>query len=737
MIFRKKSLVVAIGLVIGGQAIAASAVNAAEQMVTEEIIVTARKQEESLMEIPVSVSVVDSQLIQDANLTSINDLVNTTPGLKFNSAFGRQADRPVVRGISAIQTNNELAGIFVDGIYVAGSLQTFDLDSVERVEVLKGPQSAVFGRRTFSGAINYVTSTPTPELSGKVKATLGSNGYQVLSGSVSDTVGMFGYRLNVRDYSYDGDFTNTLAGGPDVGGEESTSVNASFVFDFTEDTSLTFNIASSDNEDEHYAIQLQPASENNCTFGGTQYYCGEVSTDTPIEIGGYLPASDYGTDSKVNRANIRIDHDFGAVNISWTSAFNKSEETSVQDVTASGLQTVFRFPSAALPFPGFESANGWHITVDKEIEDSSHELWVSGDLGDNVDWRVGLYNYSEDQSKNTYNADGLINTRNGFVDTTVDNSAVMFGVDYDVASDVTLGLEMRYAEDELTTEIYDGSTVRKFDNTSDSATHRLSASWNVSDMTMVYGSWSTGVLPADFNTAAALPEQFRDIDEQELEQFEIGVKSDISDTVSVTAAIYMMEWKDQVRSEFYQPLAGSPVGYAANQGTSDINGVEADISWAATETLNLKAGFSYNDTEVNDFVSADPTDVAITGDGDLSGAQMPLSAEWDAYASAAHSVVIGDGFMLNSRLDISYQDSRYLRLVNLAETGSATLVNVGISLEKNGWRIGLWGKNLTDEDSAVSALRFVEADSFFFSGRAFIVTPRPGTEWGVTASYEF
>ncbi len=254
---------------------------------------------------------------------------------------------------------------------------------------------------------------------------------------------------------------------------------------------------------------------------------------------------------------------------------------------------------------------------------------------------------------------------------------------------------------------------------------------------MLYGSWSEGVLPGEFNTSSLLPENLRSLDEQRLAQFEIGVKADLSGSLRLTTAVYTLEWQDQLQSLFYiDPSLPSPIGYSDNQGTSDSNGVEADISWPATNGLALGLGFSYNHTEVNDFISTDATDIAITGDGDLSGNQMPLSPEWDAYASATYIAEFGEGFTLTSRVDVSYQDSRYVRVTNLAETGDATPVNLSLALERDSWRVAFWGKNVTDEDSAVSILRFLEADGFFFP-TAFQVTPRTGAEWGVTLSYDF
>lgn len=723
---KTKALAHQLALVLGTTVAAPVAtVHAQQSLILEEVVVTARKREESVMNIPVSVSVIGASTIESANLNDINDITAITPGLKYNSAFGRQADRPVVRGLSSIFTSTELAGFFVDGIYVAGSLQTFDLSSIERVEVLKGPQSAAFGRRTFSGAINYVTAGPTEDLSGKVELSVGQNGYQVLSGSISDTIGSFGYRLNARTSDYDGDFKNTKNNGPDVGGQSSNSINAQFRWAIGENTLLTLNALYSQVDDEHFAIQLHPSSENNCTFGSREYYCGVIPADTPISLGGILKNSDYGVESEDMRTSLRLDHDFGAIDFSWISAYNRYTKDVGTDQTFQGAEIAFSFDTF-----GFVPATDWHTIDDDEVDDWSHEVWLRGvAMDERFSWSTGAYYYDENSKEKNFTGDYQLDS---VIDGEVTNTALMGSVDYAFTDSFSMGLEMRYAEDEIT-QSEDGV---KYKDTWYSTTYRLSASWHMSDRTMFYGSWSTGVLPGSFNTDPRLPADLVSVDQQELEQFEIGVKSTITDRVSLTSAIYVMEWKDQVRSEFFDGTS-PPAGYQANQGSSDIKGLEMDLQWQAIDSLLLTAGFSYNDTEVNDFVSTDATDIAITGDGDVSGNQMPLSPKLAGHVSGTHSWAITNGLLLTSRIDASYQDSRYVRVVNEAETGSETLVNLNIALSGESWRFAVWGKNLTNEDSAVSALRYLEADSFFFGGRAFAVTPRTGREFGVTASYSF
>jgi outer membrane receptor protein involved in Fe transport len=141
-----------------------------------EILVTARKREENLQDVPLSITAVTAETIEEQGLRSIVDIANITPGLSYRPGFGRNSDRPVIRGQSNIQGQPNVA-FFIDGIFVTGSLTSFNLDNLERVEVIKGPQAALFGRATFAGAINYITRKPDNEFRGKASVTLVRTGY--------------------------------------------------------------------------------------------------------------------------------------------------------------------------------------------------------------------------------------------------------------------------------------------------------------------------------------------------------------------------------------------------------------------------------------------------------------------------------------------------------------------------------------------------------------------------------
>ncbi|MCG8440418.1 MAG: TonB-dependent receptor, partial [Caulobacterales bacterium] len=140
----------------------------------DRIVVTARKREEDLTDVPISLSAFSSTVIENRLIDNINEISDFTPGFQQQQAFGRNGDRPVIRGASNILVAEGKVGFFIDGIPLTGDVSALDLSNLARVEVIKGPQSAVFGRGTLSGAINFVTERPGDEHEYRVEGTIGN-----------------------------------------------------------------------------------------------------------------------------------------------------------------------------------------------------------------------------------------------------------------------------------------------------------------------------------------------------------------------------------------------------------------------------------------------------------------------------------------------------------------------------------------------------------------------------------
>lgn len=209
-----------------GQAIAAEATDvepadAAGGPVTslESIEVTARGVAEPLQQMPLPISAISEQTIDKKGLVDVRDIAALSPSFSFKSGYGRGFDRPVIRGMSNMQGEAN-ASFFIDGIYVEGDISSYGLENIQRVEVVRGPQSAAYGRRTFSGAVDFITRRPGSVPGTKLTLGAGNYGQEKLglfhSGGNED--GSFGYDLSFTKRGTDGIFYNQAAGRKDLGG---------------------------------------------------------------------------------------------------------------------------------------------------------------------------------------------------------------------------------------------------------------------------------------------------------------------------------------------------------------------------------------------------------------------------------------------------------------------------------------------------------------------------------------
>lgn len=196
----------------------------------EELVVTTRKREENLQELPIAVQVFSADQIERQGIRSLTDVAKLSPSVQFDTSFGPQDTRITIRGLSNTRGRSNVA-FLVDGIDVttenvisAGSGLLANrrlLNDVERIEVVKGPQSALFGRAAFSGAISYVTKEPGPELESKISLDMAQYGFAQLDAAVGGPVkgleDVLGLRLNGVYWTDDGYYQNSVSGA-DVGG---------------------------------------------------------------------------------------------------------------------------------------------------------------------------------------------------------------------------------------------------------------------------------------------------------------------------------------------------------------------------------------------------------------------------------------------------------------------------------------------------------------------------------------
>jgi len=210
----------------------------ADDGLVEEIVVHGRKREESVLEVPVSISVFNAAELAARGIDSQQDLFDATPSLTFDiNTDGRQGVNPGVRGVqsSLIATNQQKVNNFIDGLPLIGSSGVLQFDGIQAVEVYRGPQSAAFGRATFAGAINYVTADAEEEFGGKIEARYSDLGNQQVAASITGPLGdSLGYRLQYLTSEWTGPDQWTSTDGWEMGKQETEQVRAKLNFDFSD-----------------------------------------------------------------------------------------------------------------------------------------------------------------------------------------------------------------------------------------------------------------------------------------------------------------------------------------------------------------------------------------------------------------------------------------------------------------------------------------------------------------------
>lgn len=198
----------------------------------DEIVVSTRRREESLQDVPIAITAIGSEQIQRQNINSLNDIVKLAPSVQFDTSFGPADTRVTIRGLSNTRGRSNVA-FLIDGIDVttenlvvpgSGLLANRRLlNDVERIELVKGPQSALFGRAAFGGAISYVTKEPGPEPEGRIGVDFAEDGQQQIDFSYSTPVmgleDVLGVRVSGVWWDEDGRYRNSVSGN-DVGGTD-------------------------------------------------------------------------------------------------------------------------------------------------------------------------------------------------------------------------------------------------------------------------------------------------------------------------------------------------------------------------------------------------------------------------------------------------------------------------------------------------------------------------------------
>lgn len=401
MILNSVSAGVLACVAMGGFAAPAMAAN--EVAASEDIVITARKREEDIQRVPIAVTALTAADLTERNISNFNDLANNTPGIAITSMAGGTAQNIYIRGLAPANTANDLnveanVGVFIDGIYQT-SRNTLDMISVldiSQIEIAKGPQSALFGRSTFAGAVSITTAQPSDTLAISGAATVGNDKdfrlRAAISAPITDTLSV---RLAGGWLTYDGFGKNAADPGDNLNGTEKWAVTGAVLWEPTDELTLKLAGFISHSKSEMSAVTLTPLSDYNCgttnvATGIGTLYCGSLPVNRTSDVTPNMP------ETTAENKQVSLDLTWSRDGIAFTSVtgFTASDNSTFNDYDGTSKGVLFGVCSLGVaclpagPYNRLTNVNLQSISLEM-VRTFSQEFRLQSDGNSPFSWIVG------------------------------------------------------------------------------------------------------------------------------------------------------------------------------------------------------------------------------------------------------------------------------------------------------------------------------------------------------------
>lgn len=708
----------------------------------EEVVVTATKRAVGLQDVPIAISVMSGEEIETKGLNNLEDLTTYMPNVHV--AEGGAGTQLFIRGIgSGINYGFEQSvGTFVDGVYLGrGRMARGKFLDLERVEVLKGPQSTLFGKNTIAGAINITTARPTEEFEGYLDASfrteldgLGITG--MISGPLSDNVRG---RLVAKTYSDDGYVKNGAAGGDDGPQQDNLYVRGSLAWDISDTFKVDLKVEHGEFDVLGRQQVLSEASPTASflyrTFGDRNFRPGFNYETFDVGVLGISPFDD----TETNMAQVTAEWAFGEATLRSITAYTEYEFTNAADSDYSPLQFLARGRTES------------HDQFSQEL------LWSSA-TGGSIEYLAGAYYATENltNNRNTFVLfsnlppveAGIIGLLGGglpsgvvdgdglsFFDQDTDTWSAFVEGTWHLTDTVRATAGVRYSDDEKS--MTKRGFVRNINNilpdplfeflwagplnlasrhsyalerSEDHLTGHLNLQWDASDSTMLYLNFANGFKAGGFDEDNSLGRlDVAEFEDESVESIELGAKITLGGGRGrLNIAAFFSDYEDVQVSTF----DGNAAFVVGNAAESSVDGIEADISYALTDNLTFTGALSVLDAEYKSFPGA-ACNVgqilaarAATGSRacvqDLSGQPLQFAPDTTINVGLAYDTSLTSNLDLGLNVDYNWSDDVVVGNdldPNLIQDSYGKLnARVGISDVDGNWSIAIVGKNLTEEE---------------------------------------
>jgi iron complex outermembrane recepter protein len=727
---RKFASAVVLTLTLGVPGVAAAQ---NDEPTATDIIVTAQRRSEGLTDVPMSITALSAENLAQAGVTSTSDLAKVAPGVTM-TFFGSFL-QPSIRGITSTGANlgeNSNVAMYIDGVYQPQQIATLiDLPDVQQIEILKGPQGALYGQNATGGAILVSSMAPSFDLTGKLSASYANFNDVQLRGYVSGPLGdSVAASLSGSFQRRDGFRRHVVTGARDKG-LEAQVVRGKILFKPSEDARITVSGYYADRTDS--AMYAGFAIANNSIGYGADLSALGVPLPVPASPrvtnpGQFSASPDVFTAIRSYGGNIRGEFDLGAGTLTSTTGYFNNTINYIADIDGTAVNIG---ESRASPLTG------------KFIV---HDTNFASKAFGPVEFLVGVFyldgnetfgaNIFDLQFPNVPPAAKIsLFASNQYARVEKKIIAGYGEITLKPTERLTLTAGGRYTREQQRTFSNLLNSVPQATNveyprdpvTFSKFTPRVTARYALSSDANIYASWSQGfksgvVNTTDFTLDPVKPET--------ITAYEIGGKGRVADGVRVNVAAFLYDYTNLQAVVFVPGRAY----ITQNAASARVKGIDIDLNWQVTPAFTLTAGAAFLDAKYRDFRNA--AAFAPTGTGnlqittDLSGQRLLRAPQFSGNISANYSFETAAGrFGLFAS---AYHSSSYgMEPTNRLRQQAYTTFDGELSFAPEGlkgMRFVVWAKNLGDEAYLGSTLASTLADVGSYA---------PPRTFGVRAEYAF
>ena len=740
--FSKRLLIMSTIAASGGMI---NGVNAEENLTLEEIIVTAQKREQGILEVPAAVSAISGEMLNNVGINDFSGITAVTPSLTIKGSGNNTNASVNLRGIGTFAFSIGVEPsvlVMVDDVPVIQQAQAFNgLADIARIEVLRGPQATLFGKNSSAGVINIVTAGPTDEFEGFIEGSVTDDDEWRVNASISGPFGKSaGFRLNAYQGDRDGHITN-LTDGSQLNGKSDFGVRGKLVMDPADNLSLQLVADYSESDSLGNAATFRSIPEGAKIFGAVPASSftaginpGEGNFNTRLD---YTPRSD----NEQLMTSLKFKYSLGDYSLVGMTSYQDWNYVFEQDVD--GTQV----PIAGLMSQGMLSGGVYQIGP-FEADQLTQELRLESPLNDDYDYILGLW-YSSSDTERTFQRAPLPNLAANWQASTSNTNQAIFGqLNLHLSERLDLSLGGRYGQEDIEVYFNNVRTSSEFQGEdSDSySVGKISLQYMLRDNLSAFASVSTGYKGQGYDVSSSFEQATADqpVASESSMSYETGIKGAFSEGRGRFSIVgFVTDYKN------FQAQSGTLTeqGFELklnNVGELRTVGIEADMALQMTNAWRLDAGLAIIDATIEKFENAGcypPRSMMGNCSQDLSGKELANSPNLKYNVGLTYQAPVeGKSYGLFANLNYAYQADVNFDLATNPRTiqDAYGIANLSIGVEDNGgrYRITAFANNLTDQFYT----GVISDSSAFYSGKPVMLqqVPRNAQRYmGLKARFSF